>query len=200
MVYLGTLLGTVIVLAGVAVRDKKLANVPWLKWLAINLTLAWVPLLLSSLAGVGGLALLLIVPAWLLFLPNAPYLVTDLKYLGDREHWVDIVLLSSVAALGLWIGALSVFQMIGALCGSCSPLVVYGLYAAVSAVAGFGVYLGRMLRWNSWSIITKPRELIADVVRLIRHPIANLDEWAIIMTFGAIFSAAICLMSFVLAL
>jgi len=43
--------------------------------------------------------------------------------------------------------------------------------AAVGALglASFGVYLGRVLRWNSWDVLTDPR-LLADLDGILVDP------------------------------
>ena len=59
-------------------------------FLAWNLFLAWVPFVLALIVydarrrGVAGAGQLVLGGLWLLFLPNAPYIVTDLIHLGAR--------------------------------------------------------------------------------------------------------------------
>lgn len=57
-----------------------------------NLLLAWVPLLISMVMvdAAKRRVLSVLVLAWLLFFPNAPYIITDLIHLGsspDFPHW-----------------------------------------------------------------------------------------------------------------
>jgi uncharacterized membrane protein len=62
-----------------------------LQFLVWNLFLAWIPLMLAAAAyriatGRGALARVIVVPTaivWLLFFPNAPYIVTDFVHLGE---------------------------------------------------------------------------------------------------------------------
>jgi len=60
---------------------------PTYVFLLWNLLLAWAPLVLAYLATRPGgrfrLASVLWLPAWLLFLPNAPYLITDIIHLRE---------------------------------------------------------------------------------------------------------------------
>src|SRR5687767_11507135 len=67
---------------------------PW------NLFLAWIPLLAAvgvydaARRGAKPARLLPLAAIWLLFLPNAPYLLTDYVHLGSRDDaplWFDIV-------------------------------------------------------------------------------------------------------------
>jgi uncharacterized membrane protein len=51
---------------------------------------------------------------WLLFLPNAPHLVTDFVYLQQFHEmpvWYDITLLTTFAWLGLLLGFVSLYLM-----------------------------------------------------------------------------------------
>ena len=87
-------------------------------FLTWNLFLAWVPLLVASLAylrakhglSVGIVALLVL---WLLFFPNAPYMLTDFIHLGTDNPaaplWYDALMLSSFAWTALVLGFVSVY-------------------------------------------------------------------------------------------
>ena len=83
-----------------------------------NLFLAWIPLVLALVVYDGARrgwtagALATVGVAWLLFLPNAPYIVTDLKWLGRYDsgtHWFDPVLIGAAAGIGLVLGFLSLY-------------------------------------------------------------------------------------------
>ncbi|HEV2712200.1 MAG TPA: DUF1361 domain-containing protein, partial [Gaiellaceae bacterium] len=87
---------------------------PW------NLFLAWIPLVAAVAvhdAARGRQTLVRLLPLaaiWLLFLPNAPYLLTDFVHLGSRDDaplWFDIVLFGSFAWTGMLLGFLSIFVM-----------------------------------------------------------------------------------------
>ena len=74
--------------------------------IAWNLALAWIPFALALVvyertrSGPYTPALGAIGALWLLFLPNAPYLVTDLKYVGHGDGLpvlYDLVLLTAAA-------------------------------------------------------------------------------------------------------
>ena len=146
--------------------EVRYANLVW------NLALAWVPFVLALLVydrarrGLRGVALLLLGAAWLAFLPNAPYLVTDfvlLRNVGGMPVWFDVALLTTFAWTGLLLGFVSVYlvqravqRLYGAALGWCAAL-------GALALSGVGIYLGRELRWNSWDLVVQPGGVLGDV-------------------------------------
>lgn len=184
-----------------------------------NLFLAWIPLwlaaavaLLDSRRGSGtgtgnrsrvplllGLALL-----WLLFFPNAPYLVTQFMHLHpshavhDAAHplaawtvrgpipiWFDVLMLSTFAWTGLMLGFVSLHlvhrtaaRIAGTGCGWAAVVAATGLCA-------FGVSLGRFQRWNSWDLFARPLSLLADVADRALNPLAHPRTTAATLGFAA---------------
>ena len=49
-------------------------------------------------------------------------------------------------------------------------------------LAGFGVYLGRFSRWNSWDLFTRPHHLLADAL----HQLLNPTALKLTLAFGLI--------------
>lgn len=97
--------------------------------------------------------------AWLLFLPNAPYLVTDLLHLRARPpvpHWYDVLLLGTAALLGLLAGAFSLVRVQRVLRRHRGGRVARLVVLAAITLSGFGIYLGRFERFNSWDLILHP--------------------------------------------
>ena len=93
---------------------------------------------------------------WVLFLPNAPYMITDLFHLHNRADlpiWYDLLLILSFAIIGMYLFYLSIHQMKEVvkvkLPTLYRPVFLILLFIAVS----YGVYIGRFLRLNSWDII-----------------------------------------------
>ena len=80
------------------------------RYLVWNLGLAWLPLAFALLLYVAfrrrhSLAeLLALGAAWLVFLPNAPYMLTDFIHLGDRHRLVDSLIFASFAFTALALG------------------------------------------------------------------------------------------------
>ena len=149
---------------------------PRYPFVGFNLLLAWIPLVLAY-----GLAwsarrrftwplLLPLAGLWIVFLPNAPYLVTDLVHLRDGVNGPNLVLLSLLAITGLLIGVKAVQLVQGAierLFGSTAALRAVQLIALLTAC---GVYLGRVVRWNSWTAIRHPHVLVHAIIRSPSDP------------------------------
>ena len=154
-----------------------------------NLFLAWVPLCCALLArhARGRLALVTLTATWLLFLPNAPYVLTDMMHFGVREvpYWYDLILLLTFAWTGTLAGFLSLYLMhtrvserIGWPAGWLFALGALGLSA-------FGIFLGRFERWNSWDIVLDPSGLAIDIWHRVRHPLANIKTYEFTLLMGA---------------
>jgi len=123
---------------------------------------------------------------WLLFIPNAFYIITDLFHLDMNEGvplWYDLALLLSFAWTGLLFGILSVRQMEKLFERAFSKKLDLLFILPVMALNGFGVFVGRYLRFNSWDVITSPLELIKDIVYLFIHPIRNRFDWSMIVCY-----------------
>lgn len=147
-----------------------------------NLILAWIPYLLSlrfrdydmHRQKFRAVAVLLL---WILFLPNAPYIITDLLHLRQRElipFWFDVMLSSSFAWLGLLLALLSVRNVHHKLQEHVPDLVLWPALMLLFISAGYGIYLGRFLRWNSWDIFLMPvymaHHALLDLVHPFHHP------------------------------
>ena len=136
-------------------------------FLAWNLFLAWIPFVLASWLPPGPGRTWLAIPAfasWLLFFPNAPYLVTDFVHLRARPIvplWYDLGMLCLFAWSGCLLGEASlaaVHQIVRAWAGR----TVGALFVLASlALAGFGIYLGRFVRLNSWDVVLHPGRVVA---------------------------------------
>jgi uncharacterized membrane protein len=145
---------------------------PGYRFLLWNLVLAWIPLLLALVVydcyrrGVRPALLAPGVVLWLLFLPNAPYIVTDFVHLAPGARtplWLDGVVLSAFAWTGVLLGFVSLYLMHAV---ARARLGTRGGWAAALlalALASAGVYLGRFLQWNSWDLLLRPGQRLAEV-------------------------------------
>jgi uncharacterized membrane protein len=166
--------------------------------LAWNLFLAWLPLLIallayrfhrrssrSSWALVGVCAFL-----WLLFLPNAPYLLTDIIRLRPRGNvpiWYDLILVIGFAWTGTLLGLASLYLMQQIVRRRAGTAVSWLFAVVVVALSGFGVYLGRFPRYNSWDLFTSPLELLGSVWEQVSHPLTNWHAFAFSGLFSLVF-------------
>jgi uncharacterized membrane protein len=144
-----------------------------------NLVLAWVPLALALLvydrhrrgARLPALAVPLLL--WFLFLPNAPYLVTEfglLRVIEDMPVWFDVALLTTFGWTGLMLGFVSVYLVQAVARRLAGPLAGWACALGALGTAGVGIYLGRYLRWNSWDLLVQPAAVLRDSVSRLDSP------------------------------
>lgn len=128
-------------------------------FLAWNLFLALIPWWLSNyLKQKESLQLkhLPLLGIWLLFIPNSPYILTDLFHLKPRPYlplWFDLVLVLSFALIGMIVFLKSLKDMLTILKAYVSPMLFTLVTPVIFWLISFGLYLGRYLRFNSWDIV-----------------------------------------------
>lgn len=96
---------------------------------------------------------------WLLFIPNAFYIITDfthLHYHNPFQYGLDFLIISSFSITGFYVGLQSVYQMHQLVFSKYGSKIGNFFILTISFLSAFGIYLGRILRFNSWDIITKP--------------------------------------------
>jgi uncharacterized membrane protein len=54
----------------------------------------------------------------------------------------------------------------------------------VFLLTGFGMYLGRFLRFNSWDILQHPDILLLNIWDILFSPTEHLEAWAFTCCFG----------------
>lgn len=155
-----------------------------------NLFLSWIPLIIAFLADTltkrfGGIVVLGILSlAWLSFFPNAPYMITDLAHLTvDYQRdltWHDIIMLFSYAEVSLFNGLVSLYWIHRSwrrmfTRGTANTLLLVSL-----PLAGFGVYLGRVRRMNSWDVIHEPGAIINNLI----ESLLDRTAWVFAMEIG----------------
>jgi uncharacterized membrane protein len=143
-----------------------------------NLILAWVPLGLALLVydraehrrPVGAVVL---AAMWLLFFPNAPYIVTDFVHLRGSEGmawWYDLVLIGTVATTGLLLGFVGLYLVHVVVRRAAGAAAGWAFVAAALALSSLGVYLGRVWRWNSWDALVSPWSVIERLAHAFANP------------------------------
>lgn len=159
--------------------------IPW------NLFLAWLPLLFSSKIKEQGINLRnsVFFVLWLLFFPNAPYMITDLFHLEQRDGvpmYFDLILLFTAAWNALLMGLLSFRNIETWLLRMYSSSTVRIISAVCFFACGFGIYLGRYLRFNSWHVITQPFDLLKEIAVRFIHPFEHPGTWAVTVLFSVL--------------
>lgn len=144
-----------------------------------NLFLAWVPLIAAALAFAsarrgGGPLVVALVAVWLLFFPNAPYLLTDFIHLhgnGPSPLWYDALMLSSFAWTALMLGLVSLYLVHAIVGQKAGAAAGWFVVVCVLGLASFGVYLGRFARFNSWDVVTRPHLVLSVIRKEIDSPL-----------------------------
>lgn len=152
-----------------------------LTFLVWNLFLAWVPYWISvslynrTLRNDHPIYLYTLGFLWVLFLPNAPYIVTDFVHLGRYQGppiWLEVTVLGAFAGVGLVLGFRSIWIVQQSLKIYLQRLgkdrhaqVVPNLVAVgVLLASGIGIFAGRVWRVNSWDVIYDPGPTLAKFV------------------------------------
>jgi uncharacterized membrane protein len=161
-----------------------------------NLFLAWIPfqlsILLTSKKYISQWASYFLLAAWLLFFPNALYIITDLVHLEEPENdapiWFDAILLFTSSIVGLILAFASLFKVEVFLQRKLKSAIVNRLIIGCLFVGSFGVYLGRFLRWNSWDIIAHPLNLLTQIIAPFILPFQHYRTWGVTVLLTCLFS------------
>lgn len=163
-------------------------------FLVWNLFLAWIPFRLSfyliRIINIKKWKQLLLLAGWLLFFPNALYIITDLIHLGLESKvpkWFDAVLIFSASVVGLMMAFISLYRVELFLEKNIHKKRVPIVIIFILFLGSFGVYLGRFLRWNSWDIISNPLDLLLTVVQRFVFPLDHLQTWGITSVLTVLF-------------
>lgn len=150
----------------------KLTNSIYLFFLIWNLFLAVIPYAITTLLNVhdklfkNKFKCTFLLLTWLAFLPNSFYIVTDLIHIVRSKGsllYLDLVIISSFAITGFMFGILSLIEIEKKIAPFVSSIIKVTLIPSISLLCGFGIYIGRELRYNSWDIISNPLQLTHDL-------------------------------------
>jgi uncharacterized membrane protein len=166
--------------------------------LVFNLGLAWIPFAAAVLAYLtrrNRVTFFLILPfsalVWLVFFPNAPYLLTDFQHLAGAEGraplWLDVLVMIWFAWTGLLLGIASLYLIHEIVTEIFNPTIGWVFAIGATVLSGIGVYLGRFLRWNSWDLLYDPIPIARDMFALVRNPISNLPSYVFTILFTLLF-------------
>ena len=163
-----------------------------------NLFLAWIPFMLAYFAHAVSwrrATLLLIMPLiaflWLIFFPNAPYMLTDLQDLARRASdaplWYDVIIVGWSSWTGMLLGVISLYLMQDIIVRSFGRTAGWVFVFVISALSSFGIYIGRFVRLNSWDILQDPAETAQEVLGIIVDPSMRLAAFTLLYTFFFLF-------------
>lgn len=159
------------------------------RFLVWNLFLAWVPFLFA-------LALydasrhdrsrawqLALAAGWLLFLPNAPYIVTDFLHvgvIGGAPIWFDALLVATFAATGVLLGLGSLLLVHSVVSRSWREVWGWLMLVPVLGLCSLGIVLGRIYRFNSWDALSQPDAVLRVIAKGLADPADAAHEVALL--------------------
>lgn len=171
-----------------------ISNDSWGHWYLLwNLSLSWVPLILSLLLvlwlrshkwaswpGIGLTAL------WLMFLPNTFYMITDFIHLDDvvrADQIFDTIMFSMIVFTSVALGLVSLGLVHAEFSKRLPSRSAWRVILGLILLLGFAVYMGRELRWNTWDIFFNPPGMLFDISEIIIHPGAHPEMFVITFSF-----------------
>ena len=164
-------------------------------FLSWNIFLAWIPYVISSFFVVyrkkEKWKQFILFSSWLLFFPNALYIVTDLIHLEESTNvplWYDAILLFASSFIGLIMAFISLQKAEYLLNSFFSKKIVNCMIPVILFMGSFGVYLGRFQRWNSWDVVHNPLLLGMDIMNRFISPVDHAKTWAITIILTALYS------------
>jgi uncharacterized membrane protein len=163
-----------------------------------NLFLAWIPFILAYIAHTISwrrIWLYLVIPViaflWLIFFPNAPYMLTDLQDLARGSAgaplWYDVIIVVWCSWTGMLLGVISLYLMQDIVHRTFGRFMGWAFVFIVSALSSFGVYIGRFARLNSWNILQNPTETAMEILGVIIDPSRRLAAFTLLYAFFFLF-------------
>ena len=163
-----------------------------------NLFLAWIPFMLAYFAHLVSwrrATLYLIIPIiaflWLIFYPNAPYMLTDLQDLSRRASdaplWYDVIIVVWCSWTGMLLGVISLYLMQDIIIRTFGRTTGWIFVFVISALSSFGIYIGRFVRLNSWDILQDPAETAQEILGLVIDPSMRLAAFTLLYTIFFLF-------------
>lgn len=182
---------SIIILTILAVVLNILRVIIWGKmsfvYILWNIFLAFIPFIISSLLlsfskeeKLNKIIFIIGIILWIIFIPNAPYIITDFIHLGVTRSVpiiYDILLLFSSASLGLILGFNSLFH-IEQIIKTKYPKHITSLFMGIIMIMiSFGVYLGRFLRFNSWDIFINHISFVNNIWKIFSQAATHMEVY-----------------------
>ena len=163
-----------------------------------NLFLAWIPFLISYFTYTLTLKrrwVYIFIPAaaflWLIFFPNAPYMLTDLQDLARTNVgaplWYDVIIVVWCSWTGTLLGVISLYLMQDIVIRTFGRVTGWIFVFVISGLSSFGIYIGRFVRLNSWDILQDPAETAMNILGLVVDPSRRLAAFTFLYTFFFLF-------------
>jgi uncharacterized membrane protein len=156
---------------------------PSYEFLVWNLFLAWVPfaaalaLYDANRRGRSATTQTALAAVWLLFLPNAPYIVTDFVHvgrIGGAPIWYDAALVAAFAGTGMVLGLGSILLVQSVVAKTAGEIWGWLMLAPLLALCSAGIVLGRVYRFNSWDALARPDRLLRVVADHAADPAGSI--------------------------
>src|SRR6476659_9199965 len=158
-----------------------------------NLFLAWIPVFFAAGFAVvhRRVWLLPLGLGWLAFLPNSPYLVTDLVHLSEGvELWRHVLQYGFAAWTGIMLGVVSLRLIHTRTERDYGVVFGWMLVVASIGLCAIGVVIGRFQRWNSWDLVTQPKAVVATTLEWVRSPFLYHQSTGVALAVAAFFGLA----------
>ena len=163
-----------------------------------NLFLAWIPFVLAYLAYMLSwrrALMYFLIPLfafmWLIFFPNAPYILTDLQHLTQEPVrvpvWYDVIVLIWFSWTGMLLGLVSLNLMQQIIRRQMGRLAGWVFVLFVSGITGIGLYLGRFVRLNSWDLLQNPDDIVSSIPQWLSDPSRRSVGFILLYTLFFIF-------------
>ncbi|PAB60424.1 DUF1361 domain-containing protein [Anaeromicrobium sediminis] len=183
IIFLLSVLGSALVISRV-VYSSSITYV-YLIW---NLLLAWISLIVSLLLafiyekrrkGDGNILGFLLGGVWLVFYPNAPYMITDLVHISkinfyksggvntNLNIWFDFLLNLIFISVGFLVGFISLYIVHRLVERRLGKFTGWIYVLGVQFISSYGIYLGRFPRLNSWHIVTDPLSVVRSIIQTL---------------------------------
>ena len=138
---------------------------------------------------------------WLVFFPNSSYIFTDFIHLiqkgleGDNPNargldnmlvWFDLMNRSLFAFVGHFMGLASLYVMHSLWKKELGRWVGWLIVLISCWAAGYGVFIGRFVRWSTWHLFTEPGDSWTSLIANLAAP----DAWLFSSGFGVFLSVS----------
>lgn len=131
--------------------------------------------------------------AWMLFLPNAPYVLTDVVHMvddlrsspSDGHAYAVLATYAAFAGVGLvsYVVSMQLFRTF--LHRDAPARFVAPILITVHGLCVIAMYLGRVVRLNSWDVVLEPGRVVASILR-VPHPSTVVLLVAMFLVVGVV--------------